>query len=69
MSSNQENQRGVSDQSDGCGELAFVPSAVSTHWLIGIFRQLELFQSPLHYLRERGMRKRGVVRWERGREM
>lgn len=50
-SSNQENQGWVSDESDGCGQLAFVSSAVRSGRLVRVLRELELLQGPLHHLR------------------
>lgn len=49
-SSNQENQGRVSDESDGCGQFAFVSSAVRSGWLVRVLRELELLQSPLNHL-------------------
>lgn len=43
LSSYQEDEGGVSNQSDGSGELAFVSPAVGACWLVCVLGQLQLF--------------------------
>lgn len=46
----QEDERGIPDESDGGGKLAFVPSAVGPSRLVCVLGQLQLLQSPLDHL-------------------
>lgn len=70
VTSYQEDERGIADESDGRGQPALVPPAVGPRWAVGIRGQLQLLQSPLDHLRrwrgerraERRERRRGAIR-------
>lgn len=46
----QEDEGWVSNQSDGCGQLPLVASAVGAGRLVSILGQFKLLQRPLHHL-------------------
>lgn len=50
--SDQKDKRGVSNQSDGCGEFAFVASTICASGFVGVLGQLQFLQSPLNHLQD-----------------
>lgn len=50
--SNQKDERWISNQSNSCGEFAFVASTVGASRFVSILGQLQLLQSPLNQLQD-----------------